>query len=258
VPEGWDRPLGSGWDHDSVLATQVERWPAFLEQVRGTGPLARCAETAGGAPPDYATHNTVTSFGYALARAAGGRERLSLLDWGSGIGHYYVLARALLPGVDIEYHGRDLPRLAAHGRTLFPEARFYADASCLDRRYDFVLASASLHYDRAWADTLAGLARATGRYLFVTRLPVCFRAPSYVAIQRPHRHGYRTEYLGWVLNRGEVLDRAAACGLVLEREFLIDERPRIVRAPEACEYRGFLFHPAAAAGGPAIPGRPSA
>ena len=96
------------------------------------------------------------AFGYVLARAARGRERLSLLDWGGGPGHYAVLARALLPEVELEYHSRDLPALVALGRELLPRATPSTTTTrASSGRYDLVVASSSLQYSRG----LAGDAR---------------------------------------------------------------------------------------------------
>lgn len=245
----WTRG-GSGWEHESVVATQRARWDSFVAAARGPGPLGRSPEADAALPDDIGAHNTFMAFAYVLARAARGRERLVWLDWGGGLGQYAVLGRALLPEVALEYHCRDTAALAAAGRALQPEAVFHDDdGSCFARRYDLVMASSSLQYSEDWAGTLGRLAGAARAYLYVTRMPFVRRAGSYVAVQRPHRYGYRTEYPGWVLNHAEFLARAAACGLALDREFLIDERPHIKGAPEPCRYRGFLFR--AGAGGTA-------
>ena len=101
-PRGWpmDDPQIHGWDAESVAETQLARWPAFVRSVEAVGPLGLSNEAEGPAEGDYATHNTIMSFGYVLGRAAHGRARLSMLDWGGGIGHYCVYARALLPEVE--------------------------------------------------------------------------------------------------------------------------------------------------------------
>jgi hypothetical protein len=52
---------------------------------------------------------------------------------------------------------------------------------------------------------------------------------------------YGTEYLGWVLNRDELLAAAERTGLRLVREFLLDYRPDVVGAPEQDETRAYLF-----------------
>src|SRR5262249_4113572 len=116
-------------------------------------------------------------------------------------------------------------------------------------RYDFVLSSSSLQYARDWRATLRGLARATGGHLFITSLPTVGHVPSFVFVQRPHRFGYETEYLGWCLNRGELIEAAGACGLTLLREFVIGHQPLIHGAPEQTQYYGFLFQPAPAVTG---------
>jgi hypothetical protein len=50
-----------------------------------------------------------------------------------------------------------------------------------------------------------------------------------------------TEYPGWFLNRKRVVEFVTQHGLVLEREFLVDERPYVPNAPEQAQYRGLLF-----------------
>ncbi len=245
LPGGWPEPsiASPGWNSESVAETQLERWPAFVRSLATSTPFGLSNESAGGSP-DYGVHNTVMSFGYVLARAAQGRKRLSMLDWGGGIGHYCVYAKALLPDLQLDYHCRDLPNLVAGGRTVLPEATFYVDEDeALAMRYDLVVASSSLHYSRDWRPLLARLATATSGYLYVTRQPFVKHADSFVVVQRPHRFGYQTEYPGWFLNRDEFLGAAGESGLNLEREFLIWEIPSVPNAPEAAHYGGFLFSP---------------
>jgi putative methyltransferase (TIGR04325 family) len=246
VPESWSRSV-PGWNAAGVLAAYEQKWPAFLRALAGSGPLgvnheASVEEIERAA--DVSAHNLVVSFGYVLALTARGRDRVSLLDWGGGVGHYYALAKALIPGLELDYASRDLPLLSARGRELFPEATFSDDDSCLERRYDLVLASSSLHYSEDWRRTLARLAEATAGHLYVTRVPLARRAPSFVVLQRAQRHGYGTEYLGWVLNRDELLGAAREAGLELVREFLLDAQFAAEGAPESpTGHGGFLFRP---------------
>lgn len=246
-PEGW-RPVPpetGGWNEASIRDTQLQTWPDFVRLANSTGPLGINHTDLVPSAENHGAHNTVMSFAYVLALAAGGRPALSLLDWGGGIGHYAVLARSLLPETRIEYHCKDVPHLCAGGREVLPHDTFFArEDECAARTYDLVLASSSLHYSEDWRATLRLLAGVTGGYLYVTRLPIVQKAPSYVVVQRPHACGYHTEYQGWFLNRAEFLETAADFGLVLLREFLIDERPPVPDAPEPAEYRGYLFRPA--------------
>jgi putative methyltransferase (TIGR04325 family) len=252
VPEGWRRvdPQIKGWNVESVLQTQRAKWVDFLRMVEGPGPLCiapRPEDASRELAPsdgDYAVHNTLMAFAYVMARASRKRTQISLLDWGGGIGHYYVIGKALLPEVEIEYHCKDVSVLCQGGRELLPEARFYEDAEeCFARTYDLVLASSSLHYSEDWKGLAERLALATRSYLYITRFPVIHRLPSFVAIQRPYRHGYHTEYLCWFLNRREFLGHMSTLEMEFVREFLIQERPYVHGAPEQGEYRGFLFRP---------------
>lgn len=244
VPEGWARPA-KGWNADAVAAAYREKWPSYVAALAEPKPLGVYHEVVAGEtvePNDREAHNMLVSFAYVLARAARGHDRISMLDWGGGLGHYLALSRAVLPDLTVEYHCRELPSVAAAGRELFPEALFYADDSCLVRRYDLVFASSSLQYAEAWRETFHDLAGSTHSYLYVTRVPLCLRVPSFVVLQRAHRYGYETEYLGWVFNRGELLDEADAAGLSLVREFLLFGEIDAEGAPERpVEHRGFLF-----------------
>jgi putative methyltransferase (TIGR04325 family) len=246
VPEGWRRPV-PGWDVDSVAELYEAKWPAFRRAVSGSGPLAVNHE----APlqdlerhDDLDAHNLIVSFAYVLALAAHGRDAVSLLDWGGGPGHYYVIAKAVAPEIPIEYHSRDLPALCSLGRRLLPDGHFHEDDTCLDRRYDLVMASSSLQYDELWQERLRALAGATARFLYVTRVPLTIEHPSFVVLQRAQRHGYGTEYLGWVLNLGELLGAASTAGFELRREFSLGAQFSAVGAPEdPVGHRGFLFAP---------------
>jgi len=248
VPEGWSRPA-TGWDVDAVVAAYREKWPSYVEALREPNPLGVYHEVVAGSgveAHDREAHNMLVSYAYVLARAARGRDRLSILDWGGGLGHYLALGRTVLPDVELDYHCRELPKVAAAGRELHPDASFHDDDSCLDRRYDLVLASSSLQYSEDWRGTLRALARAAGSYLYVTRVPLALRSPSFVVLQRAHRYGYDTEYVGWVLSRDELLGEAAAAALRLVREFLLFGEIDAEGAPERpVEHRAYLFVPAA-------------
>lgn len=254
VPEGWrveDRRL-TGWNAHSVLDAQRRKWPQFVRAVRGTEPLALAWEAPGtydGARIahtwEYDAHNTVLTFGYVLCLAARAKDRLSLLDWGGGLGHYYALSKQLAKDAAIDYHCKDVPVLCQAGRELVPEASFYEDEEeCFRRTYDLVLASGSLQQCEDWRNVLKRLARVSDSYLYVTRLPIVHRAASFVVVHRPYQHGgYQIEYLNWHLNRTEFIDYVSELGMELVREFLIMRSVHVHGAPEDCEYRGYLFRP---------------
>ena len=83
------------------VADQLAGKPDLAGQ-NGAAPLGvslEVPESCGGqiATDDLGAHNTLMSYGYVLGRAAHNKSRISILDWGGGPGHYYLIGRALLP-----------------------------------------------------------------------------------------------------------------------------------------------------------------
>jgi putative methyltransferase (TIGR04325 family) len=231
-----------GWTHDSILKIQLSKWKEFLRSVEGPSTLGQSHEAPAGSPPDYATHNTVMSFGYVLGRVGQLRAAASVLDWGGGLGHYYVYARALFPTLKLDYVIKDFPGFCAAGEKLLPDATYVSDEEeALARSYDLVFASSSLQYTRDYYGLLGRLCDAAAEWLMITRAPIVDRSEDFVVVQRPYIYGYMTEYPAWFINRQRLLDFVLARGFVLEREFLVAEEPNLPRAPERARYSGFLF-----------------
>lgn len=248
LSEGWARaasdPRVKGWDVEDVATAYREKWPRFLRAIEGARPLGVNHEVAAGEDvtcEDAAAHNLLITFAYVATLAAHGKQRLTFLDWGGGLGHYGAIARAVLP-VDIDYHCREVAQIVAVAREVGAAGRFVSDDSWADRTYDLVMASSSLQYAEDWRARFAELAAVCTGYLYVTRLPYARSAPSFHVLQSAYRYGYGTEYIGWVVNREELLDCAAELELRLEREFVIDAWLSADGAPEnPVGHRGFLF-----------------
>ena len=229
-PLGWDETLvvdGSpGWNAAGVVeATQAENEQSYRLLLHG-GPLGTGHQ-----------HNLHVSFAYVLALAARHKTTLSILDWGGGLGYYYYVAKAALPGTSIEYHCKEVDALAAAGARAVPEVTWYSDESCLDRTYDVIMLSGSLQYAQDWEDQLRRISRAAFDWLYLTRLPVVEHVPTYAALQSV----YGTRLLHWQFNRASVLGVVRSLGFDVVREFEIGDRPYIRGAPEQCELRGWLF-----------------
>jgi putative methyltransferase (TIGR04325 family) len=235
VGHAWPKDAAPAWNSPRIAEEFVAGWEAFTGRLRSPAPLGPGLD--GGNVDDLPGHNLVVSFAYALALAAQRKRRLSMLDWGGGVGHFGVIARAVLPEVEIRYLCVDLPELCERGRQLDSQATFVSDDSWTRRRFDFSLASGSLQCIEDWRPVLASLARATDGYLLVTRLPVVSRAASFVVAQRH----YDVELPCWVLNRDEFLAAAAEAGLRIRREFFVLEAMGIAGASERFRWRGFLF-----------------
>jgi len=242
LPQGWDVNRGiKGWNEQSVADAQEKHWPTLVHNLQGSGPLGVSHLPWRKGREDRDTHNVMMSYGYVLARVAGNRQRLSMLDWGGGAGHYCLYNKVLLPEVAIEYHCYDVPSLCQLGRQLVPEARYHDDEKdLLGNRFDLVVSSSSLHYFEHWRAVIRSLAAMTGEFLYVARLQTVSRAGSFVVLHSPLRDGY-TQFLSWCLNREEFITCVESLGLELMREFVFTEKWRIRGAPERAETRGFLF-----------------
>ncbi len=235
-----DDPRAQGWSHPSIVETMRQHWPAWAAAVNGVEPLgiyplAPNLRHEGG-------HNLSMTFGYVLARAAGGKSQLSLLDWGGALGHYALMAQRLLPELPLDITVKDLPEMCRAGKELLPSVAFVSeDKICFGRFYDLVVASSSLQYAEDWRGIATRLAGAARGWVFITRLPVVRRAASFAVVQRPFALGYRSEYISWVFNRDEFLSFMASTGALLEREFIAGGPEHYAGAPEAAETAGFLF-----------------
>ena len=239
IPEGWSY-AARGWDAEAVADAYARKWGDYVAAIAPPSPLGVHHETAEVLTGDAGAHNMLVTFAYVLALAAYGRDRLTVLDWGGGFGHYHALARSVLPGLELDWHVKETAPVAARGREVNPAVTFHGDDACLERRFELVVASSSIQYAEEWRPLVERLAGAAERHLFLARVPVALHAPSFVVIQRPYVHGYDTEYLGWVLNRDELL---GAVPLPLAREFLLDARFSAAGAPEdPVDHRSFLFN----------------
>jgi putative methyltransferase (TIGR04325 family) len=243
---GFETEIEGGWDIEAVAAAYRAKWPQFLRAIDGPGPLGVSHETPTGVTvgrDDPIAHNIVYSFAHALDRAASGKARISVLDWGGALGHYHELAKRL-GEVELDWHCRELPAVCAVGRELAPEVTFHETDDCLERTYDLVLASNSLQYEPGWRQLLGRLAQAASSHLFLTKLPVVETHPGYVALQRAQGYGYETEYLGWVFHRGELVEAALDDGLELVREYALVAPIHVAGAAENPKHIGLLFRTA--------------
>ncbi|HEY3669890.1 MAG TPA: methyltransferase, TIGR04325 family [Acidimicrobiia bacterium] len=245
VPEGWSRARDDlrGWNDPSVLEAYRTKLDAFRETLADARPFAfgSSAELDLGAP-SVEEQNVSLIFAYALLEASRHSTRVSVLDWGGGLGAYGLVARAILPpDIELDYHCKEVPRIAEYGRREIPEVTFWDDEACLDRTYDLVFVSSALQYTEEWRPLLHRLAGAVNGRLLLSRVPIVHHHASFVVLQRAHTYRFETEYLGWVFNQQELLDVASDAGVQLTREFVIGHQPDVVGAPEQDEAWSFLF-----------------
>lgn len=206
APDGWKTVQTKsnlrGWNAEIIADAERAKWDAFCRNLQGAGPLGFSHEhTDLTVVRNVSFHNVHITYAYVLALAAHQKTTLSVLDWGGGLGHYYLIGKAVLPEVTLDFHCKEVPLMAEAGKRLNPDVHWYADESYLERTYDLVMINGSLQYIEDWADILRRIALAVKGYLFLTRVPVIENGPGFVAIQR----AYSTEMLHQQLNQGAVL-----------------------------------------------------
>jgi len=242
APDGWETRIeelpSKGWNFEGIVETEKMRYESFRRNLAGTGPLGFSHEHDDPSESrNVSFHNIHMTFAYVVALASRGKSAISILDYGGGLGHYCLLAKAVVPGLEFEFHCKEVPRFAEAGRNLLPEVAWHTEDTCLDRTYDLVMVNGSLQYLDDWKAALGRLARSTGDWFLLTRVPVVERAPTFATVQG----AYGTKMLHRVFNREELLGAVTETGLVLTREFVVGDRPYARSAPEQPELQGWLF-----------------
>ncbi len=230
APEGWSTRLPAG-------ATSEDFWNAFIARERSICEALRGRVEAGDPASVLTGDIKEVVFGYVLALAARDRQKVSVLDYGGNLGDYYWLARALVPWIDLDYHCKELPRVAEAGRQVTPEVTWHTGDGCLDRAYDVIMFSSSLHCLQEWHAILRRATQSAQSFLLLSDIPAVQRVPTFVVTQRS---GGMT-HLQQQMNRAEVLGTVAAAGLTLVREFDMGPHPRVAGAPEQSRCTGWLF-----------------
>ncbi|MGZ5647287.1 MAG: methyltransferase domain-containing protein, partial [Usitatibacter sp.] len=239
APEGWRTPLPAADGLDSPAFVQRQRaiYAPLLSRPLGEGPLLFLGEDWAG-PHEWkvAEHNHWLSNAYVFATVARRRTALSVLDYGGGFACSQRIAASVLPGVVLDFHCKELPRIAAAGREVNPDVTWHDTDECFERNYDLVIMSGVLQYVEHWRELLRRAATSAD-HLFLTDVSTVAAVRSYIAVQRVD--GAAAHYQ--VLNRDELLSVLREAGMRVVREFLLDAHPRIEGAPEQPSYSAWLL-----------------
>ena len=228
---------GIGYDDPTFVARERSASEPYFRRLQGAPPVELVDSRDAADERKIAEHNEYVTFAYVLALAAQRKAMLKLLDFGGGLGHYYWIGKAVLPAVALEYHCREVPRVAEEGRRLNPGITWYADDSCFAQSYDLVMFLSSLQCLKDWHDTLGRAAKASREYLLLMGVPTVERVPGYTAIQR---------YKGAVLlhqqfNRDELFAAIRRSGFSPIMDFFAGLYPPVAGAPEQPKRGGWLF-----------------
>src|SRR3990172_8323414 len=141
VPDGWATLLpidkSQGWNDQALVENNSRKINLISQLCKGTGPLGFSYEDDELKDTrNIYFHNIHMTYAYVLALVAHKKDIVSILDWGGGIGHYYLLSKTVLPEVEIDYHCVEVPKMAKMGEKINPEIRWYSDDSFLNQTYD--------------------------------------------------------------------------------------------------------------------------
>ncbi|MBK1665772.1 hypothetical protein CKO38_14495 [Rhodospirillum rubrum] len=230
VSAGWPTTPPAGWMNPGIVEVRRDQWQALTR----TPPI----DSAGASPAEQLnTLVVLDAFDEALRRR-GADKPLRILDWGGDVGMMRQRLSHLRPQVEMLYTVKEMPQLCELGRALNPAVRFVDDdQQALAQGYDLVIASASMHYDKAWQKTLAGLSAATEGVLLIARQPTLSTEASFVAEQG----AYDSVFTCWILNEADLLGQFDACGLVVARRLFSGDGAGIDQAAEQPVFRSYLL-----------------
>ena len=83
-----------GWQADGVQENREQTWQTFVNSVEGNG-LLGIGENDLNIPQyiNLNVQNLYLSYGYCLSLACHNKQRVTMLDWGGSIGHYYLIGK---------------------------------------------------------------------------------------------------------------------------------------------------------------------
>lgn len=158
----------------------------------------------------------------ALAEAAGARRRISVLDWGGGVGVARVAAAWAAPTLELDWHVLDSASRCAHGAAVHREVAFHTDPAALNgRRFDLVHAAGTFGTEADWQETLRQLRRFCGRAVLLDRVAVVRDRPSLVVEFRRDKWPSNMALRHWILNEAELLAALAASGFTLQQSWAL-------------------------------------
>lgn len=241
-PDAWERVVRDGnkdgWNVERLVEDEKIRWNAFCCNTKGIGPVGFSHEYEDSSVVNSVYfHNVHMTFGYVLALTAMQRSTATVLDYGGSLGHYHVLAKALLPDLCLDYHVKEVPKMAAMGRRLNPEIHWYENDDCLNRSYDLIMSNGSLDYIQDWKECVRKFGKIASGYVLITRTKIVSNHPTFPAF---HCTPYG-KIAHWQINETELLNVARSSGLKIVRELVVGDPVYTRGAPDRCFLKGWLF-----------------
>lgn len=150
------------------------------------------------------------------------RERLSILDFGGGLGIGYLTLAESIPRCSefIEYTIVELPSVCAQGREIYSDEITFLPCLPEGREFDLVHSASALQYVEDWQDLLEKLCSYSPEYVLLSDV-FAGSNPAFVSLQ----NYYNSRIRHWFLNLGELESVISSLGyrLVL-RSFVNSKR----------------------------------
>ncbi|MCL5436155.1 MAG: methyltransferase, TIGR04325 family [Patescibacteria group bacterium] len=169
-------------------------------------------------------------------RAAWGKSRMRVLDFGGALGVYYhYIKKVLPPDVALEYHITETEKICKLGQKLTPEISFH-DHSLPDGHFDLIMLSSTLQYIQDWQALLQKLPPTD--YLYLPRTPV---TSGHVFTVKDRFGGVSRPIIFEVRNRKEMEKFILNLGYQEVTEFPLPGFPKVKNAPGDIAYANWLF-----------------
>ncbi len=150
-------------------------------------------------------------------KAAKGKKRLRVLDFGGALGsHYFPTCRAL-PDIEFEWTIIEQAGFVKLGKGEFESDNLHFEGSlerALEKEYDLILLGCVLPYLPDPYSVLSRLLQANAAYLLIDKHPIIKAASDRLTIQRIPPSIYEASYPAWFFSESKFLDVMKAHDLV--------------------------------------------
>lgn len=194
----------AGYDNASIVEAAVS---AARKVCRGDADYDRDGVTFHGRRIEP---GVVATLLFAAARSG---QRLTVLDFGGGLGSTYRQCRAMLTSVAMTWNIVEQRGFVEAGQREFEteNLRFFhrIDEAVTQQLPDVVLASSVLAYVESPYETLAALTAVAAPYLVIDRTALVDRPTDILAVQNVSKtlYGERAAYPAWCLSRPRLLSQ---------------------------------------------------
>jgi putative methyltransferase (TIGR04325 family) len=169
-------------------------------------------------------------------------ERISITDFGGGMGNHYFALRKFLPVRDLTWQVLELPQMVSYAKEKNMESSELKFQDSLEefRNTNIALASSSIQYCEKPNEIILNLAK-KAHFVILDRLPLCENLESdRLTIQRVNPSIYAASYPAWFLSERKFNNSCQEYGLELILRWDVPEDKVFLDGNEII-YSGLLY-----------------